>query len=388
MGLAASQAKLLNITARMHDVELKSQYVMNEKVELATREDRAYDEYCAALDAKKLQIKVNNDGKLNFVDASYASVCGYNPDRTGTYAIRDANSGCMIVDPETYKVYQAVGSGNKYEFAMQMLGFTEDELSEDGVSFGLVGVSVRGMPEEIDAEITDYKYSGTFKDKSTDTYSGYAIMTDTEAAVYEAHIDYFKDYMQAISDAADKGDEEEVSKAINEFREELYNKFSSEIYSGVRSAVGATDMSDFDTEMADEFQYYIQIYEGIEASGGCITDKDFVNDGDTGKDWFNNLISSGKAMICQYNTTGTKKGTWSEISVSTSPNLKEVPDEIAIKKAEAKYQHELRQINKKDADYDQELKKLETEETALKTEIDSIKKVKDDNIERTFGIFS
>ena len=34
------------------------------------------------------------------------------------------------------------------------------------------------------------------------------------------------------------------------------------------------------------------------------------------------------------------------------------------------------------------LSKLETERNALKTEYDSVKKVVEDNIERTFGIFS
>ena len=45
-------------------------------------------------------------------------------------------------------------------------------------------------------------------------------------------------------------------------------------------------------------------------------------------------------------------------------------------------------INNKDTKFDTELSKLETERTTITTEMDSIKKVKDDNIERTFGIFS
>jgi len=59
-----------------------------------------------------------------------------------------------------------------------------------------------------------------------------------------------------------------------------------------------------------------------------------------------------------------------------------------MKKAEAEYEHELDIINRKDTKFDQDLSKLETERTSITTEVDSIKKVRDDNIERTFGIFS
>ena len=63
-------------------------------------------------------------------------------------------------------------------------------------------------------------------------------------------------------------------------------------------------------------------------------------------------------------------------------------DKRALSKAEAEYEHTLKQIDKKDKMYDLELSKLETERTALTTEYDSVKKVIQDNVERTFGIFS
>ena len=63
-------------------------------------------------------------------------------------------------------------------------------------------------------------------------------------------------------------------------------------------------------------------------------------------------------------------------------------DNRALAKAEAKYEHTLKEIDKKDQKYDLDLSKLETERTALTTEYESIKTVINDNIERTFGIFS
>ena len=57
MGMAASQARLLTITARMHDVEYQAQSIQNAKIQLATQSDQVYQNYLEALDATTLTIK-------------------------------------------------------------------------------------------------------------------------------------------------------------------------------------------------------------------------------------------------------------------------------------------------------------------------------------------
>ena len=49
MGMAASQARLLTITARMHDIEYQAQSIQNAKIELATQSDEVYQEYLKTL---------------------------------------------------------------------------------------------------------------------------------------------------------------------------------------------------------------------------------------------------------------------------------------------------------------------------------------------------
>ena len=46
MGMAASQARLLQITARMHDIEFKAQSIEDAKISLATQRDELYKDYC------------------------------------------------------------------------------------------------------------------------------------------------------------------------------------------------------------------------------------------------------------------------------------------------------------------------------------------------------
>ena len=55
MGLSASQARLLSITARISDNELHSQQLANSKVRLADNTREASEEYLKALNAKKIR---------------------------------------------------------------------------------------------------------------------------------------------------------------------------------------------------------------------------------------------------------------------------------------------------------------------------------------------
>ena len=130
-------------------------------------------------------------------------------------------------------------------------------------------------------------------------------------------------------------------------------------------------------------------------SGGCISITDF--DGPDGSaannsEWLTNMIQSGQLYI-EIGTVDNQGGfTLDGISVSSDLNLSYTQttqiDSVALAKAEAKYEHEMKTIDRKDKKFDVELGKLDTERSALTKQVDSIKKVSDDNIERTFGIFS
>lgn len=79
---------------------------------------------------------------------------------------------------------------------------------------------------------------------------------------------------------------------------------------------------------------------------------------------------------------------FSDTSVSTSTKLQEVSDEVGLKKAEAQYEADMNKINKKDTRFDTELAQLETERNAIKEEIEALKNVAKENVDRTFKIFT
>ena len=137
-----------------------------------------------------------------------------------------------------------------------------------------------------------------------------------------------------------------------------------------------------------EFEFYVHLFEEIQAAGGCQEIDPQYESGEEGNEWLNNMVEAGLVLIDVYDPDSKE---WTETSVATSTNanyLQEVQDDTDLKKAEAEYEHELDIINRKDTKFDQDLTKLETERTSITTEMESIQKVRDDNIERTFGIFS
>ncbi len=384
MGLAASQARLLSITARMHDVEFEAQDIMDKKVTLATRKDELYEDYCKALDAKKIQVAYKHDGVLNYVDATFANMCGYQEDRKGRYALTDPDTGNMVVDDEVYEAYQDFAGGDKYAFAFEMLGFEK----RDGFNSNTLGDSQLIGVAPDDNYCNGLDFAGQFTDSKTGELTGYNLMSDVEADVYHNHESELSDAMNKFNEALKSNDKEEIQSALEKFREELYsskNTYAKEIFEKMaeKSQFKASDFGDFDP---GEFEYYVQLFEGIEAAGGCTPVSKYAEEGSTDNDWFNNVIQSGTLLLNEYKT-GANKG-WQTINTATCVTIQEVSDDAKIKKAEAAYQHELSKVNAKDKRYDQELNKLETERTALDKQRESIEKVENDNIERTFGIFS
>ena len=239
MGLSSSQARLLTLTARMHQIEYKAARLENMKLQMANESRRVYEDYLDALDKTKIQVKhLTTDGSV------------------------------------TYK------------------------------------------------DITKY---------SDFTDSGYALMFNN--VVYDGT----------------------TGKTFTDLVKATYNESATD------DVINAYTAGQFET---------------------IIT----------------NLINSGDVIIV---TKDQKANKWHqpddtdivnfsdwETSVSTNTGLQEVTDEVELKKAEAKYEADMKRIDLKDRKYDTDLAAIESERNAIKQELETLKTVAKDNVERTFKLFS
>lgn len=98
MGMSASQARLLSLTSRMHDLEYEAQALQYSKLDLADIKNKAYDEYEEALGSTKFQMTmVTADGK-EYQDITYQNMIMANAGAVHSlYTLTEAASGKILL---------------------------------------------------------------------------------------------------------------------------------------------------------------------------------------------------------------------------------------------------------------------------------------------------
>ena len=113
-----------------------------------------------------------------------------------------------------------------------------------------------------------------------------------------------------------------------------------------------------------------------------IIDDDLANS----KDYLNELFANDAFVLIDYEK-GFDEDTITHTSVAVDTNLQEVDDESELRKAEAKYEADMRRIDMKDRKYDYDLAALDNERNAIKNEMETLKTVAKENVDRTFKLF-
>ena len=386
MGLAASQARLLTLTARIHDVEYQAQMIQNAKLQLATHEDEVFKKYNEALDATTLTF-TNDSG--NLIPANFNNLCGLASIDNGlfkNYVFRTGDNDRLIVPSEVYNGYVDLfgkdGCGDPYVFALYMMGINEETINDaedkfivnrdDGNSSDPLVQLRENMEDKLRAiaEATGQNADGLIKD-----------------TLEVKNSDNLRDLTENNPDAKKLVDE--YTELNEKYRAKMYNCGAEYIYELANDG----DSSGFDQ---NTFNYYMRWGKLIQQEVGirfCVSEADYSDTFGTDSDILNEMLQSGRIMV-DVVSVDNKTGELSDdrTSVSSDSNLAYTTtstiDKSALAKAEAEYEYEMKKIDRQDKKYDMDLNRLETERTALTTEYDSVKKVIDDNIKRTFGIFS
>lgn len=104
------------------------------------------------------------------------------------------------------------------------------------------------------------------------------------------------------------------------------------------------------------------------------------NNNVTDNDYMQEMLKTGKFFLA----TCADDGYYYQGNYSTNTYIREITDEEAIAKAEAKYNTEKQKLNQKEEVLDLKMKNLDTEISSLTTEYDTIKSVISKNIEKSF----
>ena len=394
MGLAASQARLLTLTARIHDVEYQAQMIQSAKLDLAIKEDEVYRRYTEALDAQSLTFKTDNG---NTVMASFNNLCGLASINNGmnrNYIFR-TNTGnlkddMLILPDDVYNSYQEYGGNDPYAYAMKMIGADVDEEEfENKVNTYAKdlmeteqGQNLKSIYEQMKTLFEEKIY--TKVQDSDDIFTN--DKNDMFLNICKEPEKYFKDGV------VPEGIREELEKLSELQQKYQYNIFKVGVES-IYSELSGENKSDY-AKHENKFNYYLHWGQLIEEEGGidfCTNMSSYGEGKDNDAEFLTQMVESGRITIDQVTFKNgmvsdeiTSASSDSHLAMTTTSQV----DSKELKKAEAEYEHAMKQLNRKDKQYDTDLNKLETERTALTTEYDAVKKVISDNIERTFGIFS
>ena len=129
-------------------------------------------------------------------------------------------------------------------------------------------------------------------------------------------------------------------------------------------------------------EYYEQMYKAIEAAGGGI---ELSAEKAKSASWITNMIKSSQVVL---NCWDVETDSLTKTSAALHTSLREVTDKTEIERISQEYEADLTIVNEKDRKFDQELEKLDAERSAITSEMESLKKVIQENVDRNFKLFT
>lgn len=317
MGLSASQARLLSLTARMHDIEYKAQNLEAQKLQMANKSQQVYAEYEDALNRTKVQYKtIGADGSAAFKDATLKAL---------VVATGEAKSDYIAHNIATNQMYCTKDQIDKYLLAKD--------------------AGVEEVPR-LDVNGNFVKADGTVvTDKDDAEQVAVANQTLTPAQ-------YFANLMGWAESASLQALFNEMDACVK-----AHGNDDKKAFLAVDQATGDYAPN---PDIAEQFNNPV---------------------------YLTNMLQEGFIVLHKMTGDGvTAKA--EEVNVAIDTSLQEATDELDLKKAEARYEADMRKINAKDKKFDVDIAALEQERNAIKTEMDTLKTVAKDNVERTFKLFS
>ncbi len=302
MGMSASQARLLSITARMNDIEFKSQQVSNIKIRLADDSEKVANAYTAALNKQKFSFNTyDKNGNAQKIDLTAAFLSG--KDSQYKLVRRD---GKMLVSNDVKQNYvNRMSSWNNY---------VDNKFAD----------STRAKYPEWCAQMT----------------------SDHNARYNECEAEFILQSKFGV------GGFEATYEAcgINETETSWHNGFNGLLDAGLISQAEINFYKDS----------FAQLFNATSTSGDHVnTDAIFSIDNASANDpnWLYEALESGEFYLVD--------NTGKEISPSSTVQIVQESDTTELAKAEAEYNAATAKINKKEKQLDNEMKVLDTEHQGI-----------------------
>ena len=380
MGMAAGQARLLSITARLTDNENSGQALSFSKQRLADEVEQVNRAYEEALNATKIQILTGFNGAVpNYTDISYGLLTGYETVGAGQQYVVTNQKGQVLV-PKEYKDAFEAGNGDINIFLSRLNVNGRQGFSQADIRVNKDSGDDDGRDEAIEKihNAWDKYLNAVGEDYEKTIHTG----VEMEVDYVSSNTDMFGGYVTINGNIINY---EGASPDIREMYD--YAVSLTEAFYGNSNSLGVLQTSVKDPENLNIINYLKNIFNQMATFGYYTTEDEHQAEADTIRDngWFQEQLKQGKLLIKSFSAT---EGTFVATTLSDDSMVQEVRDEKKIAMVEAKYTQETAALERKDQKIDLELKKLDTEHNALQTEYESVKNVIDKDVEKSFNCFS
>ena len=452
MGISASQARLLSITARLTSNEYESQQISNAKMRLATKSEQASNEYIAALNTRQLQFVTYDAQGQAITEALTANALYQYSDMKNQYALLNANGQAMVstLDAKNFEkaaslteflALYGVEKTYKTESLAKNAQLLETDSNAGGVrdyltkweeaidaaiasrypdDAGNVGALASDERFQLDKAAAFYEYGEalSFYEKQVTLYnsgvnvdiSGATERLSTAKQKYSDTITFDK-WVQSKAYETSTAKNDGVYENSMKYYEVLEEFLAEAEDLGCTNVTKAGDNGVFKYNDATKAQWYTNLWykmngassdksvQGNRAANYTVLDPKLA----ASKDWLQDALEQGiiSIEVASYKdasnlvedesrplTVKLQGISWTPTEYGSCIDFTEVDDEAAIAKAEAEYQKKNNEISAKDKRYQSKIKTLDTEHNALQTQYESVKSAMTKNIDRSFKTFS
>lgn len=207
MGMSAGQARLLSITGRLTDNELRSQIITNSKLRLADKSSRASQEYMDALNSTKLMYGAYNDkAEKNYTALTANTLLTYG-DLKNQYSLVNS-SGQIMAAGSDIKKYEAASTLNEYLYSYDIAKVDNPKYAEQLKN--IYGNDVDDLFDEAAYESRD----------TTKAYTGY---TDTITGITDTGIQSIKNILNKDTKTLTTTDADNIAKTVSNWSTDINN---------------------------------------------------------------------------------------------------------------------------------------------------------------------
>ena len=222
MGMAAGQARLLSITARLTDNELRSQTITNSKLRLADKSSEASQEYMDALNSTQLMFSTYNDnGELSYQSLTANTLLTYS-DLKNQYSLVNS-SGQIMLNGSDIKKYEA--SNSLAEF---LYSYGIPEVDNPKYPEALKGIYCKSTVDD-----GSYLYENLYDENNPLQWNDYfSAMTDADIANLQTIV-------TKNPEDVTEADAQQFTDAVNNWKTQLAGNSLFNNYSNIGGTFGA-----------------------------------------------------------------------------------------------------------------------------------------------------